>query len=345
MNKKLLLLILCIIGLLLWTVSFFFGFNYIQKGALMVSIPVTLFVFLLMGFMIFLMKRFSDPQGADNYRLAKNTETAAIVIYAIASLCTAVFIGHFVNVTMNEKTAVQDKVDKELRELERIFYMPEMEETEGKTLEDLALLDIEEGSYLAWVLEESDNYQKELSSTYQDSTTVDARVEAMADSLLDKSGFWNLLNEVHPFIVKCRNAVERWNWLTVSERISMLEANKKDWENKVEKCATYCQYTKNEGYKCNAKVHYSDIAAQLTTLSTSDFSLSALLLIIVLQVMMLLSYIAGRPKTGKDPLKYTDAGFARSYGAKNKKGAQSTTSKNRSEKHREEPTDPIILDD
>ena len=76
--KKTIFLILCVLGLVLWAVAFFFGFNYAQKGALMVSIPVAVFVFLLMGGLVYLMKRFCNPQGRDNYKVAKNTEMAAL---------------------------------------------------------------------------------------------------------------------------------------------------------------------------------------------------------------------------------------------------------------------------
>ena len=347
MNKKIILLVLCIIGLLLWAIGFFFGFNYIQKGALMVSIPVAFFVFLLMGFMIFLMKRNSDPQGVDNYRLAKNTERAAIVIYTIVSLCTAIFLGHFVNVTMNEKTVVQDKVSKELGELERIFDMPEIDESAEASaqMEDIALYDPMEGSYLKWVNDQADNYQIELSSLNQDSSTVDVRVQSLTDSLLVQSGFWSLQHEVNRFLDNCYYAVDNWNWLTVSEKVSMLESNKEEWENKVEECARFCKYTQNEGYKCNSKEHYSDIAAPLTSLSAKDLSISAILLIIVLQVMILLSYITGRPKTGKDPLKYTDSNFARTYGAKKKTGSKFGNTPQKASKQQDTPSEAINLDE
>jgi len=322
MDKKIIFLIVSVVGLILWTLCFFFGFNYTQNGALMVSIPVALFAFLLIGFMIFLMRRFCDPKGSDNYQVAKNTERAALIVYAVASLFTALYIGHFISVSMNGKTAVQDKVTKEIQELYRIFDMPEQEE-EGDSVmasqnEDLWLYDAMEGSYLAWVFEETDNYYKEMSAKETDSTTVEVMMRQLGDSLLVYSGFDNLQHEVRTFLYDCEAAVDNWNWLTVTEKISLLEANKKEWENEVEKCAVYCQYTKNEGYKCNSKENHTDIAASLTSLSTADFSISGILLIIVLQIMMLLTYLASRPKTGKDPLRYNDSSFARSYGGKKK---------------------------
>ena len=310
MNKKTFFLILCGLGLILWAVGFFFGFNYTQSGALMVSIPVSLFVLVLMGGMIYLMKRFCDPRGADNYRVAKNTEKAALVIYIIVSLCTAVYIGHFVSVSMNDKTAIQDQVTKELQELDRIFDDSDTPVS---------------GSYMSWVLDECENYKIKLQGDGMDSTTIVVKVAELEDELVEKSGFSSLRDNVRRFLGECNYSVKNWVWLTVSEKISLLEANKSIWEESVEECALKSDYAKNEPYKCNSTENYSDTVSPLTKISGSDFSISALVLIIVLQIMILLTYLSDRPNTGRDPIRYKNNDFVRSYGAKKKSGASSSS--------------------
>ena len=332
MNKKMFFLILCCLGLILWAVGFFFGFNYIQNGALMVSIPVAIFVLVLMGGMIYLMKRFCNPNGADNYRVAKNTEKVALVIYAIASLCTAVYIGHFVSVSMNDKTVIQDQVDKELKELDRIFDISEQPVA---------------GSYMSWVLDECENYKIKLQGEGRDSSTIIVKVAELEDELVNQSGFSNLQDNVQKFLGECSYSVKNWVWLTVSEKISLLEANKEIWEKEAEQCALKSEYAKNEPYKCNQTVSFSNIASPLTTISGKDFSIPAIILIIVLQIMILLSYLADRPNTGRDPIKYKNNDFVRSYGAKKQTGSNTFGSNNRGRKDDEQsrPDSVINLDD
>lgn len=308
MNKKVFFLILCGLGLILWAVGFFFGFNYTQSGALMVSIPVSLFVLVLMGGMIYLMKRFCDPRGDDNYQVAKNTEKAALFIYIIVSLCTAVYIGHFVSVSMNDKTTIQDQVTKELQELDRIFDNSDSPVS---------------GSYMSWVVDECENYKIKLQGDGMDSTTIVVKVAELEDELVEKSGFSSLRDNVRKFLGECNYSVKNWVWLTVSEKISLLEANKSIWEGAVEECALKTEYAKNEPYKCNSTENHTEIASPLTKISGSDFSISALILIIVLQIMILLTYFAERPDTGKDPTKYKNSNFVRSYGAKGNKNIKS----------------------
>lgn len=332
MNKKTFFLILCGLGLILWAVGFFFGFNYTQSGALMVSIPVSLFVLVLMGGMIYLMKRFCDPRGADNYRVAKNTEKAALVIYIIVSLCTAVYIGHFVSVSMNDKTAIQDQVTKELQELDRIFDDSDTPVS---------------GSYMAWVLDECENYKIKLQGDGMDSTTIVVKVAELEDELVEKSGFSTLRDNVHKFLGECNYSVKNWVWLTVSEKISLLEVNKSIWEEAVEQCALKSEYAKSEPYLCNSSENYTDIASPLNSLSLSDFSISAIILIIVLQIMILLTYISDRPNTGRDPIRYKNNDFVRSYGAKKKSDSPSSNSnRQRTDANNQDNPDFVInLDD
>lgn len=318
MNKKSFFLILSGLGLVLWAVCFFFGFNYIQSGALMVSIPVALFVLLLMGGMIYLMKRGCNPRGADNYRVAKNTEKAALVIYIIVSLCTTVYIGHFVSVSMNDKTEIQKQVHDEINELKRIYS------------------DSESGSYMAWVDYECSCYKTKLQGEGMDSTTIPVKVQQLREELVDQSGFVNIQTEimgaydeendqrVGGFLSKLNYSVNNWDWLTVSEKISLLEAKKEEWKRQPEECALKSDYAKDEPYQCNSTVNYNNISASLTSLSGKDFSISAILLIIVLQIMILLTYISERPNTGRDPIRYKNNDFVRSYGAKKKSGVSSS---------------------
>ncbi len=333
MNKKIFFLVLCGLGLTLWCVAFFFGFNYTQNGALMVSIPVTLFVLLMMAGLIFLMRKFCNPNGADNYRVAKNTEKASLVIYVIVSLCSAIYIGHFVTVSMNDKTAIQDKVDKELKELDRIFDMSD----------DTPVA----GSYMAWVMDECENYRIKLQGEGMASTTIETKVAELEDELVIQSGFSTLQDNVQKFLGECSYSVKNWIWLTVSEKISLLEANKKQWEDEAEQCAMKSDYTKDEPYKCNSTENYTDIASPLTNLSWSDFSISAIILIIVLQFMILLTYISERPNTGRDPIRYKNNDFVRSYGAKKKTSSDFSSSANLvNEESKQDNSDIVInIDD
>ena len=328
MNKKMFFLILSVLGLVIWAVSFFFGFNYTQNGALMVSIPVALFVLALMGGMVYLMKRFCNPNGADNYAVAKNTERAALVIYIIVSLCTAIYVGHFVSVSMNKQAEIQDNVKKEYLELYRIY-------ADKKSVQ---------GSYVEWVEKQCASYSDSLSGFSQG--TIDTKVNDLRNTLINKSGFTSLQREVNTFLNDLEASVSSWDWLTVSETVSILEANKEEWKKAPEQFALASDYTKNEPYQSNSQVNFTDIASPLTNLSGSDFSISAILLIIVLQVMILLTYISERPNGGRDPIKYSNSDFVRSYGAKKKPVPSSGSNRNQQNGNNQNPVDPgIILGD
>ncbi len=287
-SNTLILNIISVLGLLLWACGFFFGLNYAQGGALMVSISISVFVLLIMGALIFALKKHSNNAGGNAWKSQK-TEKLTFVVYLIVTLASAIYICHFVNVTMNVQSEVQGKAQQSLQELGRIFDDSDVPVA---------------GSYIAWVLDEEDNYERKLASEDMTPGTIEKEKKELEDVLINTSGFSDLQTEVQDFLSHCQYSVENWVWITIPNYLTQLEEKKPEYESKVVECSKKSEYTKNEPYNCNAKYNFSGLARELTSVSADDFTFMGCVLVLILQFMILLTYFSGRPANEENIERY-----------------------------------------
>lgn len=269
------------IGIVLWTVCFFFGLNYVQSGALMVSVPVALFLGIALGFFIVQMKRKSNPEPGEHVKHAQTLEFVLLGLYLVACLFSAVFICHMVAVSTDYQTEIQNKAKNQMEELGRIFGTAETA-----------------GSYMEYVTDKLDTYRIEQEGKNKDKGTIEVEQAALETELCTTSGYLKLESEVKNFLGSCYYMVENWNWFRVGNYLERLQANKPLWEEKVVECSTKASYTQNEPFNCRSEYNYSSLTAPLTRLSLGECSMGAILLILILQLMILLTYVAGRPAGG-----------------------------------------------
>lgn len=296
-KNNLFLTILSYIGLVLWAVAFFFGFNYFEEGSLMVSIPVAVFLLIVMGMMVFAMKKFSRGQQ-ENAMQAKNSHIIASVIYAIVALGSAIFLCHFVKVSADYQEDIQVKATQEIQELANTFSEESVP-----------------GSYVSWVLDQVDTYGIQLEAEGKDNGTIKVKKSELEGQLMDDSGFSALQSEVNDFLSSCNYSVSNWVWLTVPNYLTRLEENKKEYESKVKEYSASTSFTAEGGdpFSPNSDYNYSGLAEQLTKISADDLGLWSIVLIVILQLFILLDYFVGKPDTGRDPDRYKGS-WGRSYG-------------------------------
>jgi len=203
------------------------------------------------------------------------------------SLGSAIFLCHFVKVSLVDQKEVQNKAKQQMQELGRIFSD-----------------DCIAGSYMQWVADETDNLRIKLEGEGMVESTIKVKMSDLENELLETSGFNQLKNEVNEFLSHCDYSVSNWVWLTVPNYLSNLQENKPVYEQKVVECSKLSAYTAESPYDCNSKYSYPDLAKTLEQVSLSDIGLWSVLLVVILQILILLSYLAGRPDTGEDPTRY-----------------------------------------
>ena len=279
------------VGVILWTLCFFFGFNYTQNGALVVSIPIAVFVLIALGFFIWRLTVVSTQKG----KKSGIAEYGLIGMYAIVSLVTAYFIIHAVAVTTQYKVEIQDNAKKEMQELGRIFGSSETA-----------------GSYMSHVSDKLGTYKIQLEGEGASEGTINVKSAELEAELVTNSGYAALETEVIDFLGRCDYSVNNWVFLTVGGYLTQLEANKGAWEQQVVEYSTKAEYTKNEPYDCESKYTNLNLTEKLTETSLGNFSIASLVLIILLQLMMLLTYLVARPRTPKPQPVPKDMGI-RSY--------------------------------
>lgn len=262
----------------MWTLCFFFGFNYTQNGVLVVSIPIALFVLIVLGFFIWRLTVVSTQKGEK----AGIAEYGLIGMYTIVSLVTAYFIIHVVAVTTQYKVEIQDNAKKEMQELGRIFGSSETA-----------------GSYMSYVADKLGTYKIKLEGEGVSEGTINVKSAELETALVTGSGYATLETEVIDFLGHCDYSVNNWVFLTVGSYLTQLEANKRTWEQRVVEYSTKTEYTKNEPYDCESQYSNLNLAEKLTETSLGSFSIASLVLIILLQLMILLTYIVSRPRTPK----------------------------------------------
>lgn len=285
-TKKIILNSLCVIGLILWAICFYIGFAYYRPDAIMTTVIAAVFVFLLMGGLVIAMKRFGDPQsvlGKVNYNVARNTERLAWVIYAIVSLASAVFILHFVNIDLNHKDTIVRNANDQIQEIDRIFA---------------PIGDKAPGSYDEWV----EQRVKAHIDTIENEGTKKFQATAMREKLIPENckELFTKADDLRGYSAGAISNTWTW-WFGGANQMQELQELKPKYEEELKK---YSLAANGAEYDMKA-IHNERLTDELTKLSGGDFTFMGILLVLILQALILLSYIAFRPKHHHDPVKAT----------------------------------------
>lgn len=282
--KKIIFNALCVIGLILWAICFYIGFAYYRPDAVMTTIIAAVFVFLLMGALVYVMKRFGDPAslaGDINYNVARNTERLAWVLYAIISLVSAVFILHFVNIDLNHKDRILNDANNQVEEMSRIFAKPE------KKVQD---------SYCDWVEKRVKAHTENIKN---EGTRRTEAAKKRNDLIPDECK--TLLNKAEKLRGDTRGVIQYtldW-WSRGANQMQELEQRKPEYEAEL---MQYSKAAKGAVYDMNA-VHHEQLTGELKRLSVDDITFMGILLALILQALILLTYIAFRPKHRNAPVR------------------------------------------
>lgn len=286
---KIFLNVLSVIGLFAWCICFALGFNYQQGGALAISILLFVFIIAFMGMLLFLMKRWSHPQGSDHKANAKLREMYCLGIYVLTVILSASSFAHFVTVQSTVKNEIRPMAQQRIAELERVF---------GD--ENTA------GSYLNHIQETViPPYEKFLEGKYNgDEKTIKLSLSRLRDELTNDGEFLTLQEDVNNFLSYCRYSVENWVPWTITAYLSDLDNNMKEWESEVIKMSTNHEWTSSEPFNINS-IATDKLVGKISSPSVPIFNSLTILLIIIIQIITLLSYIADRDWSHHGPIKPT----------------------------------------
>lgn len=285
---KLFLNIISAIGVIIWTAAFFFSIHYLTSGAFEISIPVAIFAGIVLGFFINRLKYLSNRKNDLHRKSAKTIEIICLCLYAAVSLATAYYITHTVAVTMTYKAEVQEKALAELDEIHLMFF------DEG------------DHSYSAYVADQCHNYCNE-NPNNTDAESLEVEAAELEEILMNKSGFNKLQSEVETFWGYADAAVRNWNWLYVGSYLAQLEKKKPEWEAAlVEFSATGAEMNPAHYEYEPLTTKYDDLDDTLTEITPDGITIAGIVLIIVLQAMMLMTYLAYSKSKNRGPEKFND---------------------------------------
>ena len=283
------------------------GFNYGHGDSLVVSIILLIAVFGIMGIAIFLLNKWTNADSSFNHKTAKTKEIASLAAYIIMVLLTVNGVAHFIAVQTDVKSAVRPQALNRIQELKRIF---------GN--------DTKEGSYQSYVSELSATYRNQMKKDYADERTVNLAVSEFEDAMMGEGAYERLKNKANSFLTDCENSVDYWIPWTVTEYLINLDKNSEDWPSELIRLSEKQEWVKTTGetYKPHLEVKES-LANIVINPSVSNYSLLSIIVIMVLQAIILFSYLRGKDWSQSGPKRHKEvAGGPIIYrGTRNNSGA------------------------
>lgn len=284
--RKILFLVLSILGLLLWAVAFLFGFSYTSAGEWYVGLAVTLLGVALMGWCVYMINKTNGERKASS----RYAQKACFVLYVVIALLSVWYVCHFIKVSTNDMRSIQASVGEQMTEMKRIF-----------------LSDAEErGSYAEWVYEQEAGYQAQLEGDGVASGTIETEVTTLDDAIINNSDFEDLKTNVENFVNGCEKNIVTWNYLGVQKYLSQLDDKKDEYKNKIENISACSKVTEAEPFECIYNSNDKELGKPLLELSAKDFSVLSILLVIVLQFMILLGYFSKKNNSGSGLRRWVD---------------------------------------
>ena len=284
---------LWIAGLLIWSCCFAMGFNYGHGDSLVVSIILLLAVLAIMGISIFLLNKWANPLSGINKKTAKTKELACLCVYVLMVILTVSGFAHFIAVQTEVKTAVRPLAMNRITELRRVFG------NENK-----------EGSYMAYVQGLSNTYRNAMKANYADESTINLAVSEFEDEMMGEGGYERLKNQANKFLSNSQQSIDFWIPWTVTEYLTQLDVNTQNWINELVRMSKKNEWVKATGEKYESHIDFSvSLAEQVINPSISDFSVLAIVLIVILQILVLFPYLREKDWSQSGPQKHKSSRF------------------------------------
>ncbi|MCD8297233.1 MAG: hypothetical protein LUC88_06645 [Prevotella sp.] len=277
---KVFLYILSALGLIVWACCCALGYNYGHSDALVISIIILLGCLLLMGFFLLQTLKYSNPDSCDDKKTGTQKERACLVCYIVVALLTMSWFAHFIAIQGNVITDVRGKVNMRVQELSLMFA------DEDK-----------EGSYMCYVDEAAETFRNEQSKNFEDEGTIDVNVSKFKDGMMGDDKFNNLRYSANKFLKACNDHAKLWIPLNINDYLTKLDGNTEDWCRQLKQLSEDNNWVKGEAY--NPQVSNDKLADLVINANVSNWSLTTILIIIVIQLVILLSYIVTKDWSGR----------------------------------------------
>lgn len=287
---KIFMRVLWMVGLLAWSCCFALGFNYGHGDSLMVSLILLLAVLGIMGVDVFLLNKYANPkQGSNNKQNFAKWEMVCLVLYAVMVVLTISGVAHFVTVQTTVKSEVRPEALSRIQELRRVFGTDNVE-----------------GSYQAYVAAMSQTYRNAMKKNYADEGTVNVAVAEFEDEMMGQGDYELMRNQALAFLDKCEYTVLNWIPWNVTEYLSELDENLSNWEAELVALSEKNEWVIESNELYNPRSEATDsLASRVIHSKVADFGALSIVLIVVMQILILLSYLRTK-KWFKDIIKPDD---------------------------------------
>ena len=298
---KIFLYVLSAIGLLAWAVCFALGYNYMEGGALSLSILLGVALLAVTGLLFYLMGRWSHPSAEDHKASAKTWEILSLAGYLVVVGVSAYGVAQFITVQTTVQNEVRPMAEQRLDELDRVFGNADIP-----------------GSYLSYVEDKSTTFGVNVGGKYTGldengkQENIDLAIASFVGEVTGDGQFYNLQKEVAGeggFIAHCRYSIAYWWPWTVTTYLSKLDTDLPKWEDEVMKMSTGHEWTVNEPYTVES-VASGSLIEKIKDPAGGVFSGFAILIIFVIQAIILISYLSGRNWNTDGPRQFKNGQFA-----------------------------------
>lgn len=268
-------IVVSVIGLVLWTCCVYLGLYFASSGSTGLSIPLSVCLGAAMGLFFFLMRRYT-VFAQDRYRVhdSRRLEWIFFGLYMLVALGSAWFVLHSVAVTTTIKTG---KKTVALDELGALYHVTD-------TLKPA-------GSYPEYVDGEVARYRQAHSETAPQ--TLDAQAGELRDMLTRQSGFTGLQTEVKEFWQRADWTVREWNLQHLPSTAKHIHDKYKVWSDSLARCSDAAKAKfDNKPYAMPANVREeAALYESFTSVTKADFSGWSIPLVLVLQLLILSSWL------------------------------------------------------
>lgn len=277
---KILLQVLSTLGILAWGAAVFVGLHFYSGCSFAVSIPSALVTALLMYFFLSLARQYAQPKTEGNYgALGKVKKWGFFGVYCLVSLLSALFVAHAVFCTTVMKSNVQARA---LETLDGIVRVTGDANTQG--------------SYLEYVDQMLADYRNANPNAHTKADLLDAELADLNDHLTVNSHYSDIKREMTDYWQYADGSVRDWNWFYVSQYLDEMGPNLTRWQQQLADGSRQGLNKMPEGlfYEYQARLvpgQELDMS-DFYTFGGHDFSWQALLLILGLQTVIILSWIA-----------------------------------------------------
>lgn len=294
--------IISFVALIIMGVTVFFGMNFMTLGNKIPSIVVAVLLFIVMLVFVFLAAHAkAQDRNQDTW---KKVEYAMLGLYVLALIPCYIYSAKFFDVQL-EKQEITQIVDKDIDDINSMFadYTKKCESRSSNYQTELeALIKSDEGREQIVRMLELDKKPSEVKQS-----DIEQAAESFSAFLLKGRDISALKAEKKSLVENCETNFKNWNILFIPQYVSELGEAKEKYAEKLEEI-----YSKKKSafekeapeFDTSSYINKSNIKDKFST--SSGFSISGLIAIIILGGLGLVKYLLGEKST-VIPMKDGDA--------------------------------------